>query len=46
MNLKGPEKIKIRNILKDLNTQQKNENFEAAVIAEYSRLLIIKSIIL
>ena len=46
MNLSGPEKIKIRNILKDLNTQQKNENFEAAVIAEYSRLLIIKSIIL
>lgn len=46
MNLSTPEKIKIRNILKDLNTQQKNENFEAAVIAEYSRLLIIKSIIL
>ena len=46
MNLSGPEKIKIRSILKDLNTQQKNENFEAAVISEYSRLLIIKSIIL
>ena len=46
MNLSGPEKIKIRSILKDLNTEQKNENFEAAVIAEYSRLLIIKSIIL
>lgn len=44
-DLKAVQKVQIRNILKELKQGIEAPNFKAAAINEYSRLLIIKSIL-
>ena len=43
--VKASEKMQVRNLLKELKEGVETQNFKAAVINEYSRLLIIKSIL-
>tara|TARA_Y100000590_G_scaffold422007_1_gene526253 strand:- start:894 stop:1703 length:810 start_codon:yes stop_codon:yes gene_type:complete len=43
--VKASEKMQVRNLLKELKEGIETKNFKAAVVNEYSRLLIIKSIL-